>query len=155
MNRLLPIALFAASMLLIGCAKSEQVPAEAVVYESKADGEVRFAPLHIHLDSAGPVAAYQVEIVVIQGEAEIVGVEGSAIEGFTDAPYYDPEALTAERIIIAAFSTSHTLPRGDQRVATLHMRESGDAPVRYEIKTIATADSKGVPVHAKAFAQGK
>jgi len=64
---------------------------------------VRFAPLHIYLDSGNKsLAAYQFELKAFTGQIKIVGVEGGQHEAFEEAPYYDPAALANDRIIIAA-----------------------------------------------------
>ena len=64
---------------------------------------VRFRPLHVELEvGARPLAAYQVELVAAEGDAEIVGVEGGHSAGFDQPPYYDPEALAGGRIVLGA-----------------------------------------------------
>jgi hypothetical protein len=144
--------------LLVGACE-EPVPlpvGQAVRYESTGEPDgVRFKPVEIHLDAGrGRVAAYQVELKVVSGHGEIVGVEGSDRPGFEDAPYYDPAALTGGRIIIAAFSTDHQLPAGSNRVATVHMREAGQAKVVYELELTAAADGNGNPIKVSAFLTG-
>lgn len=107
------------------------------------DDEVRFRPLDIYLDSgATPLAAYQLELVVEAGDAEIVGVEGGAHPAFAEAPFYDPRALMGGRIVLAAFSTAQELPRGRVRLLTVHVRESGAEP-RYAVRLIVAADANG------------
>ncbi|MHC4072458.1 MAG: hypothetical protein ACYTGS_10570, partial [Planctomycetota bacterium] len=67
-----------------------------------AEPSVRFAPLHIYLDSGSrPLAAFQFELKAAAGQIEIVGVEGGQHKAFAEAPYYDPAALANDRIIIA------------------------------------------------------
>ncbi len=67
---------------------------------------VRFAPLHIYLDSGNkPLAAYQFELKADAAQIKIIGVEGGQHKAFEEAPYYDPTALANERVIIAAFNT--------------------------------------------------
>ena len=101
-----------------------------------------FRALDIVIDSSTPIAAYQVEVLVAEGDATIVGVEGG--EPPLDAPpYYDQAALTHDRIILAAFSTSATMPPGRHRVATVHFREVGATPV-YEAVLRVAGDSDGV-----------
>ena len=116
---------------------------------SSRAAEDRFVPLHVILDSGEqPLAAYQVEIAVSRGSAEIVGVEGGDAAPFNAAPYYDPAALKSGRIIIAAFNTGAELPHGRLRVATLHMQERGGTPPAYSARIIAAASSGGrrIPV---------
>ncbi len=86
---------------------------------------VRFEAIDIFVDAGEqPLSAYQFELTtpVREGwQASIVGVEGGAHPAFKAAPYYDPQALRASRIIIAAFSIDDALPTGRTRVARLHM----------------------------------
>ena len=50
----------------LGCPTKVEIPQEAARYESKGlDGNVRFTPVHIYLESWDEeIAAYQVEMVV-------------------------------------------------------------------------------------------
>lgn len=110
---------------------------------------VHFRPLDVHLDSGDrPLAAYQIEIVVTSGRAEIVGVEGGEHQAFHGAPYYDPAALNGGRIIIAAFNTGADLPKGKTRVATIHMQELGIERPEYEARLMAAASSAGQRIDA-------
>ena len=115
---------------------------------STAQSGVRFAPLHIYLDSGNSsLAAYQFELKAAAGQIKIVGVEGGQHQAFKEAPYYDPAALANDRIIIAAFSTGGDLPKGRTRIATIHLQIAGDAEPQYELKlTVAgDADAKEIP----------
>ena len=110
---------------------------------------VRFAPLHIYIDSGNKnLAAYQFELKAVAGQIKIVGVEGGRHEAFKEAPYYDKAALYVnDRIIIAAFSTGSNLPKGRTQIATIHLQIIGDAEPQYELKLIvaADADAKEIP----------
>jgi len=115
---------------------------------STAQSGVRFAPLHIYLDSgSSSLAAYQFELKATAGQIKIVGVEGGRHKAFKEAPYYDPAALAKDRIIIAAFSTGSDLPKGRTRIATIHLQIAGDAEPQYELKLIlaGNADGKEIP----------
>jgi len=101
----------------------------------------RFETLDVFLDADRPVAAYQVEVVVRSGESSIVGVEGGEAP-FDEPPYYDPAALSQGRIILASFDTRATISPGRHRVASLHVREVGDAAT-YDIKLTVAADIDG------------
>jgi len=119
---------------------------------------VRFAPLHIYLDSgARPLAAFQFELKATAGQVKIVGVEGGQHEAFSKTPpYYDPAALANDRIIIAAFSTQRDLPRGKTRIATLHLQILGDAQPQYELKLVVAADPDGKEIPARiSFEKGE
>ena len=118
--------------------------------EKPAQGRVRFAPVHVYLDSGDkPLAAYQFELMARTGQIKIVGVEGSEHPVFEEAPYYDPAALMNDRIIIAAFNTGRDLPHGRTRIATIHLQILGDAEPQYEIKLIVAADKEGENLAAK------
>jgi len=109
-----------------------------------ADVRVRFAPVHIYLDSSDkPLAAYQFELKAKTGRIKIVGVEGGGHPAFQEAPYYDPAALMNDRIIIAAFNTGTDLPHGRTRIATIHLQILGDAEPQYELKLAVAADTQG------------
>jgi len=118
---------------------------------------VRFAPLHIYLDSGNrPLAAYQFELKAAAGQIKIVGVEGGQHKAFKEAPYYDPAALANDRIIIAAFNTGSELPKGRTRIATIHLQIIGDAEPDYELKLVvaADADAKEIPAEI-SFEKGE
>ncbi len=109
-----------------------------------AEPSVRFAPLHVYLDSGSwPLAAFQFELKAAAGQIEIVGVEGGRHKAFAEAPYYDPAALANDRIIIAAFNTGRDLPKGRTRIATIHLQITGDAEPEYELNLTVAADSEG------------
>lgn len=101
----------------------------------------RFETLDVFLDADRPVAAYQVEVVVREGESSIVGVEGGEAP-FDEPPYYDPAALTQGRIILASFDTRATISAGRHRVASLHVREVG-AAASYDVRLTVAADIDG------------
>jgi len=118
---------------------------------------VRFAPLHIYLDSGDkPLAAYQFELKAAAGQIEIVGVEGGEHEAFSEAPYYDPAALAQDRIIIAAFNTGRNLPAGRTRIATVHLQIKGDVEPAYELNLIVAGDADGEEIPAElTFEKGE
>jgi hypothetical protein len=117
---------------------------------STAQPGVRFAPLHIYLDSGNnSLAAYQFELKATAGQIKIVGVEGGSHEAFKEAPYYDKAALMKERIIIATFSTGSNLLKGRTRIATIHLQILGDTEPQYELKLMVAADTDGNEIHAK------
>ena len=119
--------------------------------------KVRFAPLHIYLDSGNkPLAAYQFELKATAGQIKIVGVEGGQHQAFKEAPYYDPAALANDRIIIAAFNTDSDLPKGRTRIATIHLQIIGDAEPDYDLKLIVAADTDANEIPAKiSFEKGE
>ncbi len=131
--------------------------AEAGQAATKVGQKVRFAPLHIFLDSGSqPLAAFQFELKAAAGQIKIVGVEGGQHAAFKEAPYYDPAALANDRIIIAAFNTGRELPKGRTRIATIHLQIIGDAEPDYELKltVAADADAKEIPAEI-SFEKGE
>ena len=118
---------------------------------------VRFAPLHIYIDSDNkPLAAFQFELKAAAGQIKIVGVEGGQHKAFEEAPYYDPAALANDRIIIAAFDTGSELPKGRTRIATIHLQIIGDVEPDYELKLTVAADADANEIPAKiSFEEGE
>jgi hypothetical protein len=103
------------------------------------------------LDSGDrPLAAYQFELTAPAERFAIVGVEGGEHRAFAVPPYYDPAALSKNRIIIAAFNTGKDLPSGKTRVARVHARVMGkhDPPIRVKVIVAATADGGEIPATA-------
>ena len=142
MNKITPIIL--AGICLIVPVLAQQSEQDY----STAQSGVRFAPLHIYIDSGNKsLAAYQFELKAVAGQIKIVGVEGGQHKAFKEAPYYDPAALAKDRIIIAAFSTGSDLPKGRTRIATIHLQIIGGTEPQYELKlTVAgDADAKEIP----------
>jgi hypothetical protein len=109
---------------------------------------MRFVPVHVYLDvGSEQLAAYQFELDATTAGATIVGLEGGDHAAFADPPSYDPEALQAGRIIVAAFSLGDDLPTGRTRVATLHlMAAEGELDLPFML-TVA-ADAAGMRIDA-------
>ncbi len=112
---------------------------------------VRFQAVDIFIDSKETsLAAYQLEFLVKNGDAKVVGVEGGEHPAFKDAPFYDPKAIQHERVIIAAFNTAAAdkLPKGKTRVATMHLQITGDRNPEYAVKleTAATLEGRKIGV---------
>ena len=113
----------------------------------------RFETVEIFVDSgAKPLAAYQLEFRVENGDAKIVGVEGGSHAAFREPPFYDPKAIQQERVILAAFNTAKAdkLPKNKTRVATIHLQISGNNEPEFtvKLKTAASADGKKIPAKA-------
>ena len=107
---------------------------------------VRFQAVDIFIDSKEtPLAAYQLEFSVRNGDAKVVGMEGGEHPAFKDAPFYDPKAIQHERVIIAAFTTAAAdkLPTGKTRVATIHLEITGKRNPDYAVKLETTATLQG------------
>ena len=151
MNKITSIIL--TSIFLLGPVLAKRLEPD---YSTSQPG-VRFAPLHIYIDSGNnSLAAYQFELKATAGQIKIVGVEGGQHEAFKEAPYYDPVALANDRIIIAAFSTDNNLPKGRTRIATIHLQIIGDAEPDYQLKLIVAADADANEIPAKiSFEKGE
>jgi len=144
MSRHAPLTLAAVAAL---AALASAAPVRA---DEPAKPAVRFRAVAIELEvGAEGLAAYQVELVVRSGDASIVGVEGGTAAGFTTPPYYDPAALHAGRIVLAAFNTKVSLRPGRHRVAVVHLRETGPAP-SYAVEVVAAAAADGARVKVRA-----
>ena len=134
------------------------VPAQQSEQNNSAiEPKVRFAPLHIYLDSGNqPLAAFQFELKATAGQIKIVGVESGQHPAFKEAPYYDPAALANDRIIIAAFNTGRDLPKGRTRIATIHLQIIGDVEPDYELNLTVAADADGKEIPVKiSFEKGE
>ena len=115
--------------------------------------DVHFLAVDIYVDSKSkPLAAYQLELTVTNGNAKIVGIEGGEHAAFREAPYFDPKAMQQERVIIAAFSTEPVpkLPTGRKRVATIHIQVSGTAKPEFAVKFQVAADAQDKNIPAEA-----
>jgi hypothetical protein len=120
------------------------------------DSAIRFRAVDIYVDSKDkPLAAYQIEFSVTNGNARIVGIEGGEHSAFSEPPFYDPKAMQHERVIIAAFSTNvaSNLPKGKMRIATIHIQTGSAVELEFELKLQAAADSNGNKIAAEANAE--
>ena len=118
---------------------------------------VRFAAVDVHLDSgAVPLAAYQFELTAETGDFTIVGIEGGEHPAFAEPPYYDPAALSQDRVIIAAFNIGPDLPVGNTRVARVHVRLVGPQEPNYVVNLEVAASADGAEIPATAtIAEGE
>ena len=158
MSKITPIILAGICLIVpVLAQQSEQSQGLLTDDYSTAQSGVRFAPLHIYIDSGNKsLAAYQFELKVAAGQIKIVGVEGGQHAAFKEAPYYDPAALANNRIIIAAFSTGGDLPKGRTRIATIHLQIAGDAEPQYDLKLTIAGDAEGKEIPAEiTFEKGE
>jgi hypothetical protein len=117
-----------------------------------ADKLIQFRAVDIFIDSKDqPLAAYQLEFKASKGDVKIVGIEGGEHERFRKPPYYDPQAMQHERVIIAAFNTAPelALPTGRTRIATIHLQVSGDIEPEYVVKPSVLAATHGKKIQAE------
>jgi hypothetical protein len=137
-------ALWAILALTMACVLGAQGPAGG----ARDGGTARFMTCDVFIE-CGPsrLAAWQVDIKgsVAGGAVELVGVEGGEKGVYENPAFYDAEALTHERVILGAFSTSapEQLPTGHARVARLHVRVTGEGKPEFSAKVTAAADPAG------------
>jgi hypothetical protein len=115
--------------------------------------EFRFASLDVVIDAAEPLAAWQFELTDRNGAMLIVGVENGDSDAFSDAPYFDLDAVSrgnAERIIVADFNAAPNvnLPSGAVRIATVHVRYSAQIDPDYQLRLVAAGNAAGEPIEA-------
>ena len=109
-----------------------------------------FQAWDVYLDVRdAPLSAWQVELSSHDEGLQIVGVEGGEHPGFHSPPFYDPAALAGGRLALAAFDTSGGLPKGEHRIATLHVRRAG-GPDAVQLALPVAAGREGQPVSAHA-----
>jgi hypothetical protein len=133
--------------LLLGAAMFAQEPAQESAGRA-TESAVRFGAVDVFIDAGDqPLAAYQFELKVLAGDVALVGIEGGEHRAFRQPPYYDPAALSRQRIVIAAFDTGSDLPRGRTRVARLMVQVRGRVAPQYQasIQVAASPDAKPVP----------
>ena len=136
-----------AALLLVVAAALQPV---AHRVDAQGESKVRFAAVHVFLDSADqPLGAYQLQLEARAG-VSIVGIEGGEHAAFESPPYHDPRAIQNNLVILAAFSTESELPRGNTRVATVHVMVEGEENPEYqvEVEVAARADGARIPVTA-------
>jgi len=122
---------------------------EQELHQPPSQPSVRFEAVDVYMDSGDqPLAAYQFEFAAEAGEIAIVGIEGGEHPAFKEPPYYDPAALSKERIIIAAFNTGRNLPKDKTRVATLHVQVIGETGPEYVVKLEVAASAEGQRIPA-------
>ncbi len=144
MGRLIATTLLA--LMLAAMASAQD--AEGVEY--RTGPAVRFTTVDVYLDSGDrALGAYQFELSDSTGRAKIVGLEGGQADAFKQPPYYDPAALSKNRVIVAAFSTAKELPKGKTRIARIHMQVTGDATPEYTMKLHTAAAADGTKIKAK------
>jgi hypothetical protein len=121
-----------------------------------AAGAVRFEAVDVFVDSgAQPLAAYQLTFRATSGDVKIVGIEGGGHPAYKAAPYYDPEAIQHERVVLAAFNTAAIgqLPIGRTRVATIHVQIRGADEPRFVAKFETAATHNGTAISARTSFQ--
>jgi len=124
-----------------------RIPATGVTDEKS----VRFEAVDILVDSAEQsLAAWQLELTSRQPGVEIVGIEGGDHPAFRNPPYYDPRAMSSNRVILAAFQVRNDdgLPTGRQRVARVHVQVTGIDDRVWTGRLTAAVNADGQPIAA-------
>lgn len=114
-------------------------------------GGSSFRAIDVFVDSGNQaLAVYQLTFVGTNS-VKIVGIEGGEHSAFAEPPYYDPEAMQSDRVVIGAFNTSRDLPSGRTRIATLHVQTQSNVAPGYgvEVNAAAAADGKAITVKVK------
>ena len=118
---------------------------------------VRFTIVDVRIDPKGTgLAAYQIEFVA-DARVKLVGIEGGEHAAFAQPPYYDPAALSRNRVIVAAFNTSSDLPKSETRVARLHVQITGSEQTPdWTVKLIvaSSAEGKAIPDATATLSEG-
>ncbi len=105
---------------------------------------VRFATFDVVIDPKGqPLAAYQLELTADSPHVKLAGIEGGEHTAFRDPPYYDPAAMSRNRVILAAFNTGSDLPKQPFRAARLHVQISDHATPKWEVKLTVASSADG------------
>lgn len=121
-----------------------------VLDSDTADNGLRFEAIDVFVDSGNEgLAAYQFELDSTSEGVEIVGIEGGEHAAFAEPPYYDPQAMNGNRVVLAAFSTGRNLPKGRSRVARIHVQLQGAEPKTYRTTLSVSANADGEPVSAE------
>jgi hypothetical protein len=122
------------------------------------DEAVHFTTVDIRIDPAGEaLAAYQVQFIAADASrVKLVGIEGGDAAPFVQPPYYDPAALSQNRVIVAAFNTGKELPHGSFRAARLHVQIIASQPVKWEARLIVASDAEGrkIPGAVASLSEG-
>lgn len=132
--------------------RSGQAGQQTTVLHGDEDQRLRFAAIDVFVDSGDEdLAAYQFELASVSDGVEIVGIEGGEHAAFAQPPYYDPQAMSGNRVILAAFSTDGELPKGRSRVARIHVQLEGAEPKTYRTRLAVSANASGEQISAKVL----
>ncbi|MBI2569207.1 MAG: hypothetical protein HYV63_19480 [Candidatus Schekmanbacteria bacterium] len=117
--------------------------------EQVASGPLRFGAMDVIVDTgAAPLGAYQLTVASETDGVAIVGIEGGDAPAFPEPPYFDPQAIGRNRVILAAFDSSGAPAHGRVRVASVHYSERSDSPAQFQAALQVAADTTGTPIPA-------
>ena len=99
-----------------------------------------------------PLAAWQLAFHDKNGAVRIVGIEGGEHAAFSKAPYFDPQAMAGDRVLLGAYSTDGDLPVADTRVARVHLErlEGAKGAPSFELRLLVAVNARGRPLDAVA-----
>jgi len=124
--------------------------------EAPAATPMRFIAVDVHVDSdQARLGAWQIEYEATgapESKVMLVGVEGGEHAAYSEAPRYDPAALSGGRIIIASYTTDNNAPLGLTRVARLHLSVMGVMAPEHSLRLIAAGDDEGIRIEPKVWA---
>ena len=120
--------------------------------ETTAKTGVRFKTANLVINTNNkPLAAYQVELLYDTERVTIVGLEGGAIDGFDEPPFYDRIGLEGGRIILAAFILDDSkAPQGKICVSRIHLRVADAQPIVLSARVITAAKPGGDLINISA-----
>ena len=114
------------------------------------ESTVRFQAMDIFIDSkTEALAAFQVDVRYEKDRVKIVGLEGGETESYQEPPYFDPKGMEHGRIILAGFTLDDP-PKGETRVARLHLRIQEEMMPDLTIWVMTAARPGGERIAAKA-----
>jgi len=124
-----------------------------VTQDDEPRSSTRFAAIDLFIDSGNdPLAAWQVEFHATKGVVRIVGIESGEHAVFgDDPPYYDPDAMMNDRVILAQYSLGRadSLPTGRTRIATVHVQIEGEMEPQFSMLLQAAGDDEGCRIAAE------
>jgi hypothetical protein len=118
--------------------------------------KVRFGVLDIavQIPDGAELGAYQIDLTPLPDlptRVRVVGIEGGEHDAFRTPPFYDPEAIGSERVILAAYSTAAELPTGMSRIARVHYEITGEGDLPAPVQLINIREALATDREGNAF----
>ena len=118
--------------------------------------KVRFGVLDIavQIPDGAELGAYQIDLIPLPDlptRVRVVGIEGGEHDAFRTPPFYDPEAIGNERVILAAYSTAAELPTGLSRIARVHYEITGEGDLPAPVQLINIREALATDREGNAF----
>jgi hypothetical protein len=130
------------------------VASAATAFGDTNEPQRSFSTVRIEIDS-GPhqLSGWQLRADFGKSGARIVGIEGGDAVAFSAPPHYDPRALNAGEIILAALAASKDLPTGRTTVAVLHVEHYAPGLPPLELSEWIAIGPDGQPIEASVVPQ--